>query len=407
MNTKVENLEAEDDLGINLAEMSDDEINNLDPETLVAGEETPTEGDASGENQSATDTTEDDNNADATGGAESVDASSDPGDGGADSNSAEESTDSGTDDQTFDQQPQASSSDQDENQAEAAPEGSEDSSGELDYKAEFSKLMAPFKAAKREIKVDNIDDARRLMQMGVDYSRKMEAMKPYQRVLKTLEKNDLLDIAKVNFLIDLDKKDPAAIRKFLKDSEIDPMDLSLEDDTDYKPTDHMIGDSEMELNDVLDDIRGTDTFERTVTTITDEWDTASRQVLMDNPRIIGIINDHMQAGIFDQIAEKVEQERVFGRLQGLSDLEAYKEVGDAIQAKGGFTPHPRGESPPMDGNGQDFSQDSGSGSAAAEKLRNRKRAASPTKGNASAGKPKVNIMEMSDAEIEKIDVNSL
>ena len=33
---------------------------------------------------------------------------------------------------------------------------------------------------------------------------------------------------------------------------------------------------------------------------------------------------------------EAESERTFGRLKGLSDLEAYRQVGDAIQARGGF-----------------------------------------------------------------------
>jgi hypothetical protein len=265
--------------------------------------------------------------------------------------------------------------------------------------------MAPLKAAKRTIKVTNPDDARRLMQMGVDYSRKMEQMKPYLRVLKTLEKNDLLDIDKVNFFIDLDKKNPDAIRKFLKDSEIDPMDLSLEDSADYKPNDHTVGDNEILLEEVLEDIRGSKAFDRTVDVITNQWDTASRQILMDNPRIIQILNEHVEAGIFDQIADVVASEKTFGRLTGLSDLEAYKAVGDAIQEKGGFKPN-SAETSPGGNTNQDFSQDP-TGSDSDDKLKNRKRAASPTKGSAGAGKPKVDIMGMTDEEIENLDVNSL
>ena len=37
-----------------------------------------------------------------------------------------------------------------------------------------------------------------------------------------------------------------------------------------------------------------------------------------------------------QAAAEVERERMFGRLQGMSDLAAYRHVGDAIQARGGF-----------------------------------------------------------------------
>jgi hypothetical protein len=380
----------------NLAEMSDDEILNIDPNDLEGLEE---------EILSATETDTDDNVSDDTGGAESESESPDENVEAADSTSSEELMDDGTDVQATDEQQETTTSDQDEDRGTAESVEADTATKEIDYKEEFSKVMAPFKASKREIQVNNIDDARRLMQMGVDYSKKMEAMKPYQRVLKTLEKNDLLDMEKVNFLIDLDKKNPDAIRKFLKDSEIDPMDLDLEDNADYRPTDHTVGDSEIALDDVLEQIRDTDAFDRTVDTITKEWDTASRRVLMDNPSVIKTINDHIGAGIFDQIANVVAQEKIYGRLTGLSDLDAYKKVGDAIQAEGGFKqPNPSRTSPPGNTD-QGFSQDSGSESKAG--VNARKRAASPTKGNASAGKTKVNLGSLSDEEIENLDLSTL
>jgi hypothetical protein len=268
--------------------------------------------------------------------------------------------------------------------------------------------MAPFKAAKREIRLTNTDDARRLMQMGVDYSRKMEEMKPHRRIIKTLEKAGLLDESKLNFLIDLNKKNPEAIKKFLKDSEIDPMDLSLEGESTYKPTDHGVRENELALDEILDEIRGTDAFTRTVDVITNEWDTASRKILLDNPGVIRILNDHMSAGIYDQIASKVAEERVFGRLAGLSDLDAYKAVGDAMHKSGAFVKAPNSKESSAKGNtDQDSSQDSGSDSAEAENLRNRKRAASPTKGNASTRKPVINIMALSDEEVMKLDPRTL
>ena len=45
---------------------------------------------------------------------------------------------------------------------------------EQNYEAMYNQLMAPFRAAKREIKLDNVEDARRLLKMGVDYSMKMQ-----------------------------------------------------------------------------------------------------------------------------------------------------------------------------------------------------------------------------------------
>jgi len=390
----------------NLAEMSDEDISNFDSSRLEGaidpGVDTP-------EDQSAVETKVSDTTDEETDGAVLSDTSQTEDDEVADSTSTDVHTDAGTDQsaKVSEQQETVPDTDQVTEQTDTDSKTTEEATSKVNYKEEFAKIMAPFKAAKREIKIDNISDARRLMQMGVDYSRKMEAMKPYQRVLKTLEKNNLLDIGRLNFLIDLDKKNPEAIKKFLKDSEIDPMDLSLEDDTNvYKPTDHMIGEQELALDDVLDDIRKTDTFDRTAQVISKEWDTASRRVLFEDPQIIRTLNDHMQSGIFDKIAEVMERERILGRLVGLSDLEAYKTVGDALQAGNAFQPPPPIETS-SNGNTPQLSQGSGSGSAKADELRNRRLAASPPKGAASAGKSKVDLSKLSDEDIEKMDYTTL
>ena len=397
-----EHLKSEE---FNMAEMSDDEITAFDFDKLSqsnANASSSTEEEQLSAKEDTADTTTDGE----TGGADSSETVKDVFTE-ADSTSTDVTADTGTVPQTS--EPQRSAPDPHQGSGQTLPVAKEPAAttSTVNYEEEFAKVMAPFKAAKREIKLDNIDDARRLMQMGVDYSRKMEAMKPYQRALKTLEKNDLLNNDRLNFLIDLDKKNPEAIKKFLKDSNIDPMDLSFEEGTpDYRPANHMVGDQEVALDEVLDDIRATDTFDRTATVITKEWDMASRKVLYESPAIIRTLNEHMQLGIFDQIAEIMSRERILGRLVGLSDLEAYKTVGDAIQARNGFANHTSSESL-SNGSTAQQSQNSGSKSAQADELRNRRLAAGSPKGAASAGKPKINLGELTDEQISKMTLSSL
>ena len=397
---------------VNLAEMSDDEILNFDPSRFAEEQNEDGKKEVSAEadtSMSPTKSERQDTESEETDGAVSEDASAEDQEDG-DSTSVEDDVESGTAKQSKEFMENASSDDQSDDDASAkTTKETAQASSEMDYKAEYEKLMAPFKAAKREISLDKVDDARRLMQMGVDYSRKMEQMKPYQRVLKTLERNDLLDEEKVNFLIDLDKKNPDAIKKFLKDSEIDPLDLSLEDDSVYTPNDHMMGDKELVLNEVLDEISNSPKYQQTAEVIT-SWDTASKQLLMDKPEVIGFINKHMEVGMYDLIANRMERERMFGNLKGLSDLAAYRQVGEVLQKEGAFdhieAPNPN--APHSAGNTtQGSAQDSGSNSASAEELRNRKRAASPTKGSASTGKPKVDLSKLSDEEILNLDPATL
>ena len=206
----------------------------------------------------------------------------------------------------------------------------------IDYKKEYEKLLAPFMANGKEIKVNNVEDAVSLMQMGANYNKKMAALKPNLKLLKLLESNGLLSEERVGFLIDLEKKNPDAINKLIKESGIDPMDLDAEKANDYKPTLRTVDDKELELDAVLEEIQDTPSYSKTIQVVGKEWDAASKQTIANSPSILKIINSHVQSGVYDLIQEEMERERMFGRLQGLSDIEAYRQVGDAIQARNGF-----------------------------------------------------------------------
>ena len=213
---------------------------------------------------------------------------------------------------------------------------------EVDYKSFYDALTSPFKANGKEMKVDSIEDARQLMQMGANYNKKMAALKPHLKIVKTLEKSGINE-SELNYLLDLKNKNPEAIKKLLKDSDIDPLDIDISSDLNYTPKSHGISDKELELDNILSEIQDTDSFNKTIDVIGNKWDEKSKQVLVDQPQVIKVINDHVSNGIYDKIMSVVERERVLGRLSGLSDIEAYKQVGDALNAQGAFNGQPMGK----------------------------------------------------------------
>lgn len=236
----------------------------------------------------------------------------------------EESTDE--DDFTEESEEESTESEEELEDSEELDDNKEESE-EINYKDVYEKIFSPFKANGKTIKVDTPEEAQRLMQMGANYSKKMSALKPSLKVLKTLEKNDLLDQDKLNLLIDISKKKPEAIAKLLKDSELDPFNLDLSDNSEYTPETYTTSDSELELDEVLSNIRDTASYSETIDVISNKWDTASKQVLIKNPSLIETINEHVSNGTYAQIAEVMEKEKLLGKLNGLSDIEAYEYVG--------------------------------------------------------------------------------
>jgi len=270
-----------------------------------------------------------------------------------------------------------------------------DNSEEIDYKAEYQKLFKPFKANGKEIQVDNAEDAIALMQMGANYNKKMAGLKPNLKIIKMLENNGLLSEDKLNYLIDLDKRNPEAIKKLIKDSGVDPLDLDLEAPNGYKPNTYNVHDSEIALDGILEEIQGTESFNQTIDIISNRWDNSSKKVLLDQPEIIKVLNEHVSNGIYQQITNVIESERMLGRLVGLSDIAAYKQVGEMINARGGFNKPVSKSKEPVVNKPNKVTVD--------PVLKSRKMAASSTKATVTAPvKQDFNPLAMSDAEFEKL-----
>lgn len=388
---------------MNILDLPDDELAKLDPSTFENVEQSQdTDG-----NQDANDTEETTDNS--SGSSDTTDEETQ----GADQDSEVGSGDVGAEDLDESVEDQAATGAQEKSTDTAGasskdtqkPEVAAQDESAIDYKKEYEKLLAPFVANGKEIKVNSVADAVSLMQMGANYNKKMAALKPNLKLLKLLESNGLLSEERVGFLIDLEKKNPDAINKLIKESGIDPMDLDAEKADDYKPTVRTVDDKELELDAVLEEIQDTPSYSKTIQVVGKEWDAASKQTVANSPSILKIINSHMQSGVYDVIQEEIERERMFGRLQGLSDIEAYRQVGDAIQARNGFahlnvnangqgqqtSTNPRVVQPkPKNGN--------------EEKLKEKRRAASTAKPTGS--NPKVagdfNPLALSDEEFSKL-----
>ena len=273
---------------------------------------------------------------------------------------------------------------------------------QIDYKAEYERLTQPFKANGKEIKVNSVEDAVELMQMGANYSKKMAALKPHLKLIKMLDKHGLMDESKLSYLIDLNGKNPEAIAKLVKDSGLDPMEMDENKADDYKPTSYKVDDREIELDNVLESIKDSSTYQRTISVVSNDWDKASKEVIANTPQILSVLNAHMESGIYDIIQGELENERTFGRLQGLSDIEAYRYVGDRIQANGGFSHLAKGQQNQPKQNVVSAKpmqvQD--------DRLKDKKRAAAPSKPAVTTQVAKdFNPLALSDEEFAKFKPN--
>ena len=280
--------------------------------------------------------------------------------------------DTQADAQPFNEDTNSESIDADSNKENTdTPEDTPQETDTFNYENAYNQVTAPFKANGATMQVKSPEDIVRLMQMGAGAQKQMAKLKPNLKLIKMLENNNLLDERRLNNLIDLSKNDSKAIAKLVKDSGVDPDDIDIENASNYQPNNYTVTDSEYELDQVLDSIKQTDTFDKTIDLLTSEWDDKSKTFVSENPNVIKVINDHMLNGVYDRVNAIMQQDKALGKLAGVSDVDAYKQIVDMLASNGEL----------IDGNQQAPVQPNVAtiGNVDSDKRKQNRKAAAPTK----------------------------
>lgn len=263
------------------------------------------------------------------------------------------------------------------------------------------KLFEPFKANGRTMSIRNADEGVRLMQLGAGYNSKMEELKPKLAIVRTLEREGLLDPEKLSFLIDLHKKNPEAIGKLVKDSGVDVLDLDEEKVASYKSGNYAVSTKEVEVDEVLDSLRHSPTYSKLMDSVANKWDTKSKAEVGENPGVLAIINGHMESGIYDTIVDEYERKKALGVIPASTPfLSAYSTIGDELNAAGKFGNATTPPARKLVTSGKEKAR------IDREATDKRRSAAAPTRktGPAVAKKPVVDVWNMSDADFAKLDI---
>lgn len=270
-----------------------------------------------------------------------------------------------------------------------------------DYKSLYEQVLAPFKANGKTIEPKSVEEVIQLMQMGANFTRKMQDIAPHRKTLLMLENNGLLDEAKLSYLIDLDKKDPEAIRRLVKESGIDPLDIDVETEPEYQVGNrHGVSDQEVNFRTALDDLKSSPTGQEMLQVI-NGWDQASKKMLWDEPEAMAFINAQRESGIYDQITNEIERQKILGAIPvTMPFLEAYTVVGNHLRDNGVLlAPAPQRQAVPI------------VTKAAAPKAKvnngDRASAAAQSKSTTRKAKALINPLAMSDDDFMKEFANRL
>ena len=216
-------------------------------------------------------------------------------------------------------------------------------SKDIDYEAVYKDIFKPFKANGKDITPRTVEDVVQLMQMGANYTKKMQLMAPLKKAAESLSRADIKE-DDLNFLIDVHKGDKEAIKKLLTKHNVDPMELDL-DSTNYVPKNNIVSDEDVEYSNILDDIR--DSLPKIQEIMTSTWDTKSKEALLKDPNLMRALHEEIAMGRFDNVQAQLEIEKTFGRYKGKSDVEAYIDLVTklAVKEQSNNQPAPKADAP--------------------------------------------------------------
>ena len=228
---------------------------------------------------------------------------------------------------------------QDAQEAEDEVENTSSASA-TDYESQYKKIVGtPFKANGKEITVDSAEDAIKLMQMGANYHKQMQQLKPAKRIIAMLEQAGMLDENKLNHAIDIMSGNSAAIHKLIQERNVDVSDLYSDSEVDYTPNQHQVTDERIELDTLFNELNSTSHGQRVLQEVAGTWDEKSRYTIGQTPEILRLLSNQIENGIYDVIVAEVDKQRMLGNIPANAPmLQAYEQVGKYLQANGRLIP---------------------------------------------------------------------
>ena len=215
------------------------------------------------------------------------------------------------------------------------PQEKEERKSDVDYKGFYNTIMKPFKANGKTIELRSPEEAIQLMQMGANYTRKMQEISKHRKTIATLQENGIKTDEDLAFILDIKNKNPEALQKFFKDNDIDPFDVDTSAEVNYKPKVKMVSEEVLETRAILDELNSDPEGSKTLRLIADTWDEESTRFMWNNPSAFGIIHEQRLSGVYDQIMSEINRQTTLGTLSTTgSILEKYNIVGNQLFGAG-------------------------------------------------------------------------
>jgi hypothetical protein len=192
------------------------------------------------------------------------------------------------------------------------------------YKEAYEKIFTEIKANGKTFKPKDSEEVVRLVQQGLNYNKKMAEIKDIKKIAESV-KQAKIDTERLNLLIDVNNGNPEAIKKLLKETKIDVLDLDLEE-VNYVPNSNIVSDEALSFQSVVEEIAETPHYTKIVDVLTKQWDQKSKEFFTSDAtgNNLMMFYEEVANGRFDIINERMEREALLGFDRNVPAIDRYK-----------------------------------------------------------------------------------
>lgn len=201
----------------------------------------------------------------------------------------------------------------------------------IDYEKAYKELFdTPIKADGTEIKLNSKDELIALVQKGVNFTRKSQELSKKRKIIQSLEEANIKTDEDLNLLIDIYKGKPEAIKSFIKNKNIDIDSYEDGEEAQYVPTNNIVSDKEVQLTEVIDEIKSSPYFDKISNILSNIWDKDSIDMVSKDPNLLAGLYGEVSQNRFDEIHAKVVRDKLFSNSKK-PDIVRYMEYAKEIE----------------------------------------------------------------------------
>lgn len=165
----------------------------------------------------------------------------------------------------------------------------------------------------------------RVFGQAMDYTRKMQAIKPWRKTIDAVEQAKLSH-EDINLMIDAFSGNKDAITEVIQRTGVDVLDIDPSTHQPYTAKDYGRDDRELNITEVIDSIKHDREYSTTHAVLSQAWDEASWNTLSNDPQKITALHNDVKSGLYAQIQPIADKLKVFDNGRK-SDLDYYLAAG--------------------------------------------------------------------------------